>query len=790
MNKLNVLIVSMAATMVASATGSVVAQVPLAQTGAQDASIQSLDSVVVTAQKREERLQDVPIAITALSSIALEERGIESLSDFGRTPAPGLQIQPFVGVGTRLIIDMRGVTNPDPTQGTAELSNAIYLDEVYLGRAQGLGMELADPERIEILRGPQGTLFGRNAQGGAVRIVSKRPTGFFGGNVKSTLGEYGTVRHALHLNLPEIAGIAFKLDTIHSNLDGYTRNPRSELIDRQLDFGYNRSEGYRASMLWNPLDTLEIYYSYELAHSKSGSEYQHLVRPEVTGPDYIPPPHFLGAQRDSSVHERARESFIGLYTESFRIDTHGHTLHLDYQINDDVRLRSITSYRTLDESGADQLSGAYTLVPLGPAGVPAGAFAARADTSGLYLDPATPVYAVSGVVPYNLVAQDQKSQEFQLIGSSEQVEYVAGLYYFTEDVEDLRQTFFSIMYTEPGTPNFGNPVGTNPFSLPFPGQGATQQSARTRSYAAFVQATWTPLALERRLHLTAGLRFTSDEKSFRRSLQSDVPVDLRPDDFDAKRWDPAATVAFDFTANLNGYLRYAQAYRSGGVSVRSPTFRPYNESVNKAWEMGLKSELLDRRLRANVAVFQNRLMDNQVGVMVDPTNPSLTDTINVPGTTRIQGMETELHYMPTSGLLFSLSYAYQDVKQPEDALRTLDPGANFYVQGLFRHMGMLAVDYTVPTHLGEMLLHLDYARGNKAPGTTRVPIDDHAWELERNVANARVTLRKLPIGPVSLRLSVFVNNVFDKAYPVFVAPGSNAAMLAPRMFGVDLGFDF
>jgi iron complex outermembrane receptor protein len=749
----------------------------------------TLEEVLVTAQKREESLQDVPISVSALSSEDLANRGVTALGNLQQAPVPGLFIQPFAGVSSVLIIDMRGVTTSDPSQGTAEMGTAVYLDDVYLGRAQGLGTEIADPERIEVLRGPQGTLFGRNAQGGAVRIVSKKPTGEFGGTAKVAYGDYGHERYEAHLNLPEFAGLALKLDYLSSHLDGYTENgPRLSRLSKQRDFGYRDGDGYRASLRWQPTDAITLDYAYEHSDTDTVGDYFVLVRPSDASPQFILPPTFSGARpTNESIHRRTEDSWIALFNEPFNDRVDGHTLQAEFELTSSLKLRSISAYRELDNSGSQSLGGAFAFVPLGPAGVPVAAFTPRPDTSGVGLPSETRVYAVSGTVPYSSIDQDQRSQEFQLIGSTEQLEYVVGAYYYKENVQDTRQTFFNIMYTDPA---FTNALGVNPFSLPFPGQGVSLQEAHAESSAGFAQVTWTPASVEQ-WHFTTGIRYTDDRKEFRRTRQGGAVVNIVPELFEERRWDPAATIAFDFTTNINAYLRYAQAYRAGGVNTRSPTFRPFASEENKSLELGVKSQLLDNRLRLNIAAFENRITDRQMTIQVNPNNPAITDTLNAPGETRIRGVEIEGAAALTDELTMSITYAYQDGELDAAALARLDPGSIFQLQSLPKHAGTVSVDYTLPPFsFGELGLHANYAIASDTPGTVRVPRTGYAYEVERNVANARVTLRNMPVGPVDLAVSGFINNVFDEAYPVFTAPGANAALMAPRTAGVEFTMSF
>jgi iron complex outermembrane receptor protein len=626
----------------------------VASTAAGDGAEGGLEEIVVTAQKRAENLQQVPFAVSAYSSAAIEQRGVTGLASLFQTPPPGVVMQPFAGSQSLLIIDMRGVTNADPGQATTELGTAVYIDDVYLGRGQGLGAELADPERIEVLRGPQGTLFGRNAEGGAIRIVTKKPTGELSGNGKITIGNYGQRRYEAHLNLPAVAGFAIKFDYLNSQHDGYTKNgPRDAKLARQEDFAAYDAEGYRASVRWQPVETLTVDYAYDHSKTDDTRDYNVLVQPPLgfrpNGP-LAPLATFGGARPlTDSIHSRTDDSWIPMYNAPFRIKTLGHTLQAEFEINDDLKLRSISAYRKTHEEGAGQLGGAFTLSSLGPAGQPIQALVPGLGTGTLGLPASvTRVYAISGVVAYNDVDQKQKSQEFQLIGSTDHLEYVVGAYYFNEKVRDVRQSFLSIIYTDPA---FRNAIATNPFTVGSATSGLTNQRAESTSYAAFAQATWTPGFAGDRLHLTAGLRYTNDKKTFLRTINNGAPVNVVGQPFREKRLDPAFTVGYDLSDNIRTYARYAQAYRAGGVSVRSPAFQPFGAEVNKAYELGVKSELLDRRLRVNAAVFENRIHNRQITAQLDPTgNPAITDTLNAPGVTRIRGGELEIVAAPTDGL--------------------------------------------------------------------------------------------------------------------------------------------
>ena len=760
-----------------------------------DRPSQGLEEIVVTAQKRAENLQDVPISITALNDAALEARGISGIGDLIQVPPPGVFLQPFAGGQTLLTIDVRGISNSDPGQGTTELGTPVYIDDVYLGRAQGLGADLADPERIEILRGPQGTLFGRNAEGGAIRIVTKKPTGEFGGEVKAMVGNYDQRRFEAHLNLPAFAGFAVKLDYLNNRRGGFTKNgPRLDYLDRQQDFGKYSAEGVRGSVRWQPFNALTVDYAYDWSRSDDSYDYFVLASPPGGPPPAVANGTFASPRPLDRIDRRTDRSWIPLYQEPFVTKVSGHTLQAELELGSSLTARSITAFRKNDSSGSNNLGGAFTALtfaavtggalPAIPASfLPVGRGAATLGVPGTSL-----VFGFGGVIPFAEVDQEQVSQELQLIGSFDQLEFVLGGFFFNEKVTDTRQTLFSIAYT---APNLRSPVPTNPFQLPFPGQGPTVQSVEATSYALFAQATYSPAFANDQLHLTGGLRYTDDKKTFLRSVAGGTAVNIVRPAFKESRFDPEFTVRYDISPEINVYARYAQAYRAGGVSVRSPNFRPFEAEVNKAYEVGFKSDLLDRRLRLNVALFENRVSNRQVTTQLDPNgNPALVETLNAVGVTRIRGVEMEIIAVPTDGLQFAFNYGYLKGKEPP-SYDLLDPNADLRILTIPKHAITASMDYLLPAFsFGQVALHFDYSMASKTPGTIRVPFNNFAFDIDRNVANARASLQRIAIGPADMKLSVFAKNLFDTAYPVFTAPGANAILSAPRTYGIEVGASF
>ena len=185
----------------------------------------ALEEIIVTAQKREEALQDVPIAISALSADTLAKQGIKNLNDFQVGQVPSLKVVQFAGRPNAIQFGIRGITESDPTQLTQERPVAIYVDGIYVARGNGMDTEVFDIERLEVLRGPQGTLFGRNAEGGALNITTRKPKGEFGFKQEleaSTLDEY---KSRSVIDTPEWNGLSANLSYLHRQANGGVNNP-------------------------------------------------------------------------------------------------------------------------------------------------------------------------------------------------------------------------------------------------------------------------------------------------------------------------------------------------------------------------------------------------------------------------------------------------------------------------------------------------------------------------------------------------------------------------------------
>lgn len=678
---------------------------------------EGIAEIVVTAQKRAENLQDTPISIVALTADTLEQRGINALSDLFTGGVPSLRISPFIGRVSAVSIGMRGLVPVDATQITRDATVGIYIDSVYLGRVSGLGMELADVERIEILRGPQGTLFGRNTIGGAVSVVTRKPTGEFGADLSAGIGNFNGRSLAAHVNLPSVANVSVKVDALLENRGGLVQNP----LQSSRDFAEIRKSGFKVSALWKPIDDVSVLYSFDRSEDNSNSNYYYITstdQPASSRPSFI--------TLDTGRVDVAR---IGLPAPENPQIASGHSVTGEWNISDSLTLRSISAWRSLSSTQFDQDSGSLTV--WGP-------------------------NRRFGRLSFAKVDQNQFSQELQLVGDIGDLKYVVGGYYFNENGADQATVFSSGVLNGTNTDVILFPVPT-----PDAGAAAIPDRASTvnvKSKALFGQATWSPSALPG-LHLTAGVRYTDDHKDGRLTALRGVDPKLNFT-FDESRFDPMVTVAYDFSDDVNSYVKFSRAYRAGGANTRSFTLGTFGAEELTAWEIGLKADMFDRRVRLNVAGYTSLLQDQQVD-FINPAFPSNTETVNAPESRRIKGAEVDLTIAPIRDLQFAVNYVYTDA--PPTPVRNIFTGVIQNVTSAFTpvHAVFLSADYSFPAFsFGQLRAHIDgNTAGNYKSNDTVTFKADAAF-----LVNARLTLADIPVASSQLELALWVRNLTNATF--------------------------
>lgn len=697
-----------------------------------------LEEVIVTAQKREESLQQAPIAIAVLGAEQLQSLGVSSLADLSSGIVPSLRVQSSFEAQGALAIAIRGAGVTDNTPINRETPVGVYQDGIFLARPQGLAMELADVERIEVLRGPQGTLFGRNTTGGAVSIISRKPGSDFAFEQTLGGGNYNALTSVTRVNLPELAGVRSKFSYIHSERDGWIEND----APGQADYGDAENDGGMFSLSWTPIEALTIDYHFDKSRVLSTSNYYQF---------YIDNGGLVGEERDRASHTRHPMPLDDSVTRQT-----GHALIAAWEVSEFLTIRSLTGYRRLEES-------AYTN------------YDAVVYSDGFIFDVAS--------------NQNQRSQELQFIGTQERINWVAGLYYFKGYGREKVDTLFSLDTTGAltGIPNAPIVPPTN--FMPSAGIEVPRQvvKANTKSEAVYGQFTWTPPILADKLHLTVGGRYTEDDKDGSRADEfTSLPYDLETD-----HWDSLVTLDYNWTEALSTYLKRSTGYRSGSVNRRSLEFTTYDPEEVTTWELGLKSEFWDRRLRLNMGVFQNEYEDMQFD-FGNPNDATATETANAAKNVKVKGFELELTAAPMEGLLLGVAYTYLDDDMPIQPNPLGGPDVVVYLTQTPRHAGSFTADYTfAPTRYGTVVAHFDATAASQARFFSDTPRAD-GYEL----FNARLSLKDIPLGGADNRLAVSVwgKNLADEEY-VATAFALGDLMTAqsfgdPRTYGVDVTYRY
>lgn len=741
-----------------------------------------LGDIIVTAEKRPQSLQKTAISVSVLNTADLENRHVQSLLDLSDGAIPSLRIAPFFSRNSALVVNIRGVgVLSDSNQPARDQGVGVYIDGVYLGRAQGLGTAIYDVDSIEVLKGPQGTLFGRNTEGGAVSIATKRPSGQFKGSVTGGVGDFGSYKTELHLDLPRFHDFSFKLDGIVTHRDGLVRNP----LAGQSDFnGYDR-QGLHAEVLWQPAPTFDAEYSFDVSRDASTPLYYNAIA--------------LGSLPHAPIQplepNRVRAADVGVPQQPSVGKAHGHRLTLDWQAFDALKLKSITAYRAMTQSQYDNGSADPSIF------VPNGTFAR---------------YSLA------FFRQNQFSQEVQAIGEIPGLKYFGGALFYREKVQDSAQAFNTMQFDATGTAASVIPLdyATRPIDR--------ASYVTTTSLGVFGQATYTPPLAGEIFHLTGGARWTRDKKVGQLFIVNNATPNVNgviaPRGLDTawSRVDPLVNLAVDASDDVHLYGKWSTGYKSGGANSRSLTYAPFAPETVSLFEIGAKTEFLDRHARFNIAAYAGTYKNIQLdfsaqyqqiinGVLLQTTRTT-TETTNAPGTGHLKGIEAELTVSPASGLTLMASYAYNKVTIP----KTVNPfpqanGAfvtvpiTIYPVYTPEHAATAAIDYEARLEGFKLQTHLDgnYDSGfyvnytdpgfNTATGqvTAFQPKGDPAF-----VVNGRIALADIAMGDGSAKLTVsaWVRNLFDeqhlfyKAFSVLV--GTTGFFNDTRTFGGEVNVKF
>jgi iron complex outermembrane receptor protein len=730
-----------------------------AETAADASTVAGLEEVIVTAQKHETTAQKTPISISVLRSDDLVNRHAQSIEDLGDGSIPSLRVAPFFARNSALTIGMRGIgALGDANQPARDQAVGVYVDGVYLGRAQGLGSALYDVERIEVLKGPQGTLFGRNTEGGAINVVTKAPSGALKVNATAGYGNYDGYKTEAHIDLPSFNNISVKVDGLLSKRGGTITNPTTS---GQPDFNSYDKRGFHAEALWKPLENVSADYAYDVSYDGTTPFYVQLL-----SKGSLPLAPLMPLQPD-----RTHRADVGVPLQLSVGNTYGHRLTLDWRLAESLEVKSISSYRKLDQSQYD--NGEENLS----------------------------VYAPNGAFSrYSLahVYQSQYSEELDLIGHLPSLEFAAGAFYFHEAVRDNAQTPNSLQWNATGTAYTFLSLDLN--TVPFD----RASHVATDSSGVFGQGVWTPPILGGITHLTVGGRFTHDLKrgsldivngalpSFinanKVTVTGVVPLDKSWD-----RVDPMVNLAVDVTPDVHVYGKWGTGYKAGGANSRSLTYRAFDPETVSMFEVGAKTEFWDRRARFNIAAYSGDLKEVQVdfSVIILNNNRGTLETTNA-ATGKTRGVEADFTLQPVTGLTLSSSYTYTDMTMSKAFNPFTNLQATVYPLYTPKQAASLAADYERPLVGATFSAHVD---ANLADGqytsTTDPTLSDRSF-----IVNGRLALSDIKVGDngARLQLSLWARNLANEQHTFLknfsAALGTYGIFNEPRTFGVEGNIKF
>lgn len=594
-----------------------------------------IEEIVVTARFREESLQDVPLAINAFSSEELEREQIKTTFDL-QYQTPGMFATRDVSGPTGASLAIRGQSASDSLL-TTDSSVGVYVDGVSIPRFFGLNTSLFDVERVEILKGPQGTLFGRNTTGGAIQFVTQKADyDALEGYLEAEAGRFDTMNVGGAINLPLSDWAAVRLSGKHFGSDGWgTSSEDGQKIND------NDEQIVRGSFVADPTDQLNVVLT---------SEYQ---RVDNEAAPYISITHGTGlvgmnAQLEGYADPDEYSLAGGADIDDFSTAFPGGTTQPRVVSFDEYERRAVSAALTLDLASVTlkSITGWHDF------------------ESGRSLD--LDGGPSSGFQATLFTEADFFSQEFQVLGTAieERLEWVVGAYYSSEDGTDLSESFLA------------DALGAvlSPVGIPVP---VFEGDVQNDSWAAFAQGNY---QLTEKLRVTLGYRYTEEDKSlvsFNRqtiggidgtvidcSVPGGVIGDCRykvNDSFDGDAW--LVSLDYHVTDDVMVYLRSAESFKGGGQNLRGTpvvlTFAPIESETARDIELGFKGQLADGRVEVNAAAYRTKYEDIQRSRNEEIDGQFLTLIKNAAEAT-LQGIELSGTWLATERLSLELHANYFD----------------------------------------------------------------------------------------------------------------------------------
>lgn len=801
----------------------------LAQTAdAQQASAGGqLADIIVTAQRREESLQKVPVAVTAIGAEQLDQLRVTNVRNLAGI-APNLQIN-SQGLQSNPTIIIRGVVS-GTSNNAVDPKVGIYLDGVYIGRTVGSIFDLSDIQRVEVLRGPQGTLFGRNATSGAINLTTAAPSGEFGVRGSVSYGNYDAKRGKISVDLPAFGPLSLKISYLHDEIEGDYRNLLGgrtlDLSQRVSPFGVQKiakrlgDRNVDGVGVAARLDLGELIADYRFDYSDARSTGRPMqsfgVIPDASGQLLSPiialQPLFGGITNIST----GRLTSVANATSAEHVVTQGHSLTLTYPLSDAITLKSISAYRKFRQD-----PNIYDLAASGGLRFTTAQLQAllAGDVGGV-LDPANapgPNDSFFSLLTSRSTSQKQFSQEFQLQLTSDKVDLTAGLFYFHEntpatDILGIFQPVANGVVVNTSTVGVmaGLPVGQLPFDLNGDGvvnaadsnpsldsvfgSGVTRTRAINDSYAAYGQLTY---HLSETIDVTGGLRYTIDKRENRiYEISGGQGGQLGVGDYkvDYKKATWAAILTWRPSNRVTAYGKISTGYVAGGILSGIP----YRPETLTAYELGLKSQSWGNRLRTNIALFYSDYKDLQTQNFINGRQ-----FFNNAGKADIKGFEIEADLVPARGLTLSGNLSYTDFNYKSFILNGVEVADIARTTFASKWQGRASAQYDAPEMAigGYVSGRVDARYRSRAPlvSTPFYDLAGNLADLERYaytrgywLVDGRIGWMDMPLGGAKASLSLFGQNLFNKRYNPFGSPVLQlvTSYERGRTYGVELGMSF
>ena len=647
----------------------------------------ALEEIVVTAQKRSENLQDVPVSVTAFTADQLKDQRVGDVLALSGL-SPGLQIKTDDNAANpRIFIRGIGVNDFNPATASAV---GVYVDGVYVASPLAQMAGFYDLQQVEVLRGPQGTLYGRNTTGGAINVTTKRPTSTPEGNLAVDYGRFNSIKAEGGFGGPIVDTLAFRISGLYDKSDGYTLNRLTGHKGNDAD-----RKAVRGALSFKPDDKLSVDVSANYSKSSGGSiltynrsliaqtaEAASTVDPDPTyGYAFCKPAYYTSGQCTNAAGYA---------------NTSGNKYEGDYRFEgkDVVKLFGATTAITYDFGPATLYS------------ITGYQSAKRDDYEETDANPVS-IFDARYIAEQNTISQELRLQS----NGATPLRWVAGVYAARDNLDN--DSHYNVLEVMRVPDPVNNPTGMDPANSV--GVFGWPLHQKTTSYAAFGQVDYD---LTSRLTLTGGLRWSQDKKTFH--YVSDVDYGLLTlFEYDNEKTFSSISgrvgLRYAVSDDANVYATYNRGTKSGGFFSGQTTdpddLGPYKDETVNAYEMGAKSEFFDRRLRINASVFYYDYKDLQVYTVIQRSGLPVQLFTNA-SKARVYGGEAEIEARPMAGLSLTLGASLLSAEYKNFVSLGDDYSGNTLPSAPKTSLNS-AARYTHPLGAGDLTTQLDFTYRGK-----------------------------------------------------------------------------